>query len=86
MSEDTSTESWVSIPCHTLLDAVHRAIEITRNWEVSFFGDFDEGDGEVGMGNDDYIIVVWPNGTAILTVRAADNRKYLEAGRAKHHG
>lgn len=88
MSEITNTESWVSIPCHTLLEAVHRGIETTGKWEVSFSGDFgqDEGGGEVGMGNDDYSIVVWPNGTAILTVRESDNRKYLEGQEAKNHG
>lgn len=75
--------AWVHIACHTMLEAVNRAIETTGNFHVSFLGDFgqDEGVGEVGMGNDDYAIVVWPNGTAILTVEEEANRRYLEAGR-----
>lgn len=73
-------EQWVSIPCHTLCDAVKRAIETTGNWSVSFSGDFgqDEGANETGMGNDDFAIIVWPNGTAILTVREKDNERYLK--------
>jgi hypothetical protein len=88
MNESANYESRVQIACHTLLEAVHRGIETTGNWEVSFSGDFgqDEGSGEVGMGNDDYCIVVWPNGTAILTVRESDNLKYLKAPEAKYHG
>lgn len=59
-----------NIECATLLDAVRRGIELTGNYEVSFSGDFgqDEGAEEVGMGNDDYSIVVRPNGTALLTI------------------
>jgi hypothetical protein len=72
--------NWVSIPCHTLFEAVSRAIETTGCYEVSFSGDFgqDEGQKEIGMGNDKYAIVVWPNGTAILTISETDNVRYLK--------
>ena len=75
------SEEWVHIPCHTLLEAVTRAADTTGNSTVSFAGDFgqDEGRGECGMGNDDWAIVVWPNGTAILSVRKFDNERYLNS-------
>lgn len=71
---------WVEIPCHNLLEAVNRAYATTGNARVSLAGgDYgqDEALGEVGMGNDDYSIVVWPNGTALLTVRKIDNARFL---------
>jgi hypothetical protein len=75
------SEEWVHISCHTVLEAVHRAIETTFNYNISVGGDFgqDEGRGECGMGNDDWAVVVWPNGTAILSVRKFDNERYLNS-------
>jgi len=70
----------VRIAFHTLQEASQRAIQATGNYVVSLSGDYgqDEDQGETGLGNDDYSIVVWPNGTAVLTLRRSDNDAYLE--------
>lgn len=72
---------WVFIPCHTALEAVTRGVDTTGNRFLEYGGgDYgqDEGEKELGLGNEDFTVNIWPNGTAILAVRRADNDRYLE--------
>lgn len=79
---DSNPANWVTIPLKNLGEAIDRAVATTGNWNVTLGGDCgQDGDDDAGMSNDDFTILVWANGTAMLTVRVSDNERYLKAGK-----